>query len=333
MIDSIPEIVINNVDSACAHFAGNNASVMIRPGENRLFNYQKKICFIGDFFISSSYTSSGWGFEMESEVDGFMLSLPKSGLSEWATKKNEKINHTTGSVLVLDSQLITSGLFSMGTQNNTVFVPNHIFVEELSMLLGVPAIQRLKFHNNQVVDHEINALLNHLMASILLGATGAAPLLKAPLAVKNLRQALISTMLHVLPNNYSKFLLDDSTIIPPTPKMIKAAINFIVQNSSSPITLGDIARHSSVSIRALQLGFKKYRGMTPGEFIRGVRLENVKLALADPSNTLTYKELVLKSGFTNYYLFTKYFFQRYGVPPDKFREYSEKNQTPVSNFS
>lgn len=319
MIQSHPDIIINNADSACAHFADNNASVVIKAGENRLFNYRKKICFIGGFFVSSSYTSSGWGFDMRSEVDGFMLSLPKSGLSEWVVK-TEKLNHTNGSVLVLDSQLITSGSFSMGTQNNTVFIPNSILAEELSMLLGVPAIQRIKFRNHQAFNQEANALLDHLIASILLGTTGDAPLLIAPLAVKNLQQALITTMLHVLPNNYSRFLLDDSTIIPPTPKLIKSAINFIVQNSSCPITVSDIAKYSSVSVRALQLGFKKYRGMTPLEYIRGVRLENVKWALADPLNTFTPKDLALKFGFTNYYLFSKYFYQKYGVSPDKLKE-------------
>ena len=319
MIHSHSDIIINNADSACAHFASHNTSVVIKTGGNGLFNYRKKICFIGSFFVSSSYTSSGWGFDMMSESDGFIVSIPKSGLSEWVTN-TEKLNHTTGAVLVLDSQLVTSGKFSMGAQNNTVFVPNAVLAEELSMLLGFPAIQRIKFLNHQTFNQEASALLDHLMTSILLGTTGAAPLLTAPLAVKNLQHALITTLLHVLPNNYSKFLLDDSTIIPPTPKLIKSAINFIVQNSTCPITLNDIAKHSSVSIRALQLGFKKYRGMTPLEYIRGVRLENVNLALADPLNTFTSRELALKAGFTNYYLFSKYFYQRYGVSPDKVRE-------------
>lgn len=318
MIRSHSDIIINNADSACAHFASNNASVVIKTGDNGLFNYRKKICFIGSFFVSSSYSSSGWGFDMTSESDGFILSIPKSGLSEWVAN-SEKLNHTAGAVLVLDSQLVTSGKFSMGVQNNTVFVPNAVLAEELSMLLGVPAIHRIKFLNYQTFNKEANLLLDYLIASILMGTTGAAPLLKAPLAVKNLQQALITTMLHVLPNSYSKFLMDDSTIIPPTPRLIKSAIDFIVQNSACPITLSDIAKHSSVSVRSLQLGFKKYRGMTPLEFIRGVRLESVNLALLDPLNNFTPKELALKSGFTNYYLFSKYFYKKYGVSPDKVR--------------
>ncbi|WP_159440236.1 helix-turn-helix domain-containing protein [Pseudomonas marginalis] len=83
-----------------------------------------------------------------------------------------------------------------------------------------------------------------------------------------------------------------------------------------------------MSVRALQLGFKKYRGMTPLEYIRGVRLESVNLALSDPLNLMTPKELALKAGFTNYYLFSKYFYQRYGSSPDKIREHV-KLQSPV----
>lgn len=327
MIQSHSDINFNNTDSAWAHFAEHNSSVVIKAGDNGLFNYRKKICFIGSLFVSSSYTSSGWGFDMTSGSDGFMLSLPKCGLSEWVTK-TEKLNHTTGSVLVLDSQLIQSGKFSVGSQNTTVFVPSLMLAEELSMRLGFPANQRIIFKNSQTFNREGSALLSHLISSILLGTTGEAPLLTAPLAVKNLQQALITAMLHVLPNNYSRLLLDDSTIIPPTPKLIKSAISFIVQNSACPITLSDIAKHSSVSIRALQLGFKKYRGMTPLEYIRGVRLENVNLALSDPLNLMTPKELALKAGFTNYYLFSKYFYQRYGSSPDKIRE-RVKLQSPV----
>jgi AraC-like DNA-binding protein len=316
MICGHSDIIISDVDSAQAHFSANNSPANIRAGKNGLFSYRKKICFIGDFFVSASYTSSGWEFDMINEADGFILSLPECGLSEWVTK-TEKLNHTTGSVLVLDSRLITSGKFSMGTQNNTVFVPNDVLTEEISILLGVPATQRIKFQNNQYFNRETVALLYNIITSILLGATGSAPLLKAPLAIKNLQQALIVTMLHVLPNNYSRFLLDDSTIFPPTPKLIKSAISYIVQNSAKPITLGDIARHSGVSIRALQLGFKKYRGVTPLEYIRRVRLESVYHALTDPSNIFTPKELALKAGFTNFYLFSKYFHQKYGVLPDK----------------
>jgi AraC-like DNA-binding protein len=319
IISGYSDVSINNTDSACAHFSNNNASVIIKPGDNGLFSYRKKICFIGSFFVSSSYTPSGWGVELQSESDGFILSLPKSGLSEWTTKK-ETLKHTVGSVLILDAQRINSARFSMGTQNDTVFLPNKVIVEELSMLLGIPAVKRIEFQNKQVFNQETGAILNHVIHALLLGTTGSAPLLKAPLAVKNLKQALIAAMLHVLPNNYSKLLADDSTIITPTPKMIKSAINFIMDNSSSPITISDIAKNSSVSIRALQLGFRKFRGMTPLTYIRLVRLENVRSELADPLNGFAPKELALKAGFTNYYLFSKYFYKKYGESPERVKE-------------
>jgi transcriptional regulator GlxA family with amidase domain len=61
-----------------------------------------------------------------------------------------------------------------------------------------------------------------------------------------------------------------SSRLPPT---INRAIHFMHQHADEPITISDIARHSTVSVRTLQEGFQKHIGRSPLNVLRRIRLD------------------------------------------------------------
>lgn len=90
-------------------------------------------------------------------------------------------------------------------------------------------------------------------------------MINAPLALVNLQQAAAYMLLQNMPHNYSHVMVSQPPS--PAPRQIKRAVEFIQARLASPISLIDIAAHSSVSVRSLQFGFRKYKGMTPMEFL------------------------------------------------------------------
>ena len=72
-----------------------------------------------------------------------------------------------------------------------------------------------------------------------------------------------------------------------TPSTVRRAVAFIEANPDLEIGVVDVARAAHVSVRALQLAFRRHLGTTPMAHLRRVRLDRVHadLAAADPAET------------------------------------------------
>lgn len=72
-----------------------------------------------------------------------------------------------------------------------------------------------------------------------------------------------------------------------TPAAVRRAVAFMETNPDLEIGVADVARAAHVSVRALQLAFRRHLGTTPMAYLRRVRLDRVHAALAaaDPSTT------------------------------------------------
>nr|WP_244192348.1 AraC family transcriptional regulator [Pseudomonas rhodesiae] len=126
---------------------------------------------------------------------------------------------------------------------------------------------------------------------------------------------MITFVLYTLDNNYSCVLRDNNLVKPPTPHVIKRAAEYINDCASLSLTVSDIAVYAGISIRSLQNGFKKFEGITPIEFLRNVRLKRARHILRDTYSTSTPREVSVQCGFSNFYLFSKYYKQSYGESP------------------
>lgn len=72
-----------------------------------------------------------------------------------------------------------------------------------------------------------------------------------------------------------------------TPVTVRRAVAYIEANPDLEIGVADVARTAHVSVRALQLAFRRHLDTTPMAYLRRVRLDRVHadLAAADPSKT------------------------------------------------
>lgn len=104
--------------------------------------------------------------------------------------------------------------------------------------------------------------------------------------------------------------------------LIQKIINYIHENISDPDIKGEsIANHVGMSRMNLHRKLKALVGLSSGDFIRTVRLENAKKELLNTSKTIT--EITYDLGFSSPSYFYICFVKKFGMSPTEFRSQHE----------
>jgi AraC-like DNA-binding protein len=91
------------------------------------------------------------------------------------------------------------------------------------------------------------------------------------------------------------------------------AVRFIDEHAGSDLSMADIAAAANVSIRAVQLAFRRELGLTPLGYLRQVRLERAHRDLLDGGPTVT--AVSARWGFSSSSRFAVYYREAFGVLP------------------
>lgn len=138
-----------------------------------------------------------------------------------------------------------------------------------------------------------------------------------PLIASSAARLLVAAALAAFPSN----ALTDPTIEDRRdahPATLRRAIAFIDEHAHSDITTADVAAAAHVSIRALQLAFRRHLGTSPMVYLRRVRLDHAHqdLVAADPTCD-TVIAIAYRWGFHSSSRFAHYYQQAYGVTPSR----------------
>jgi AraC-like DNA-binding protein len=141
-------------------------------------------------------------------------------------------------------------------------------------------------------------------------------LLTQPLVGMPFVDSLVRGFLLAADHSHRSALMED--LKPVAPRVIRAAIDIIEAEAHLPLTLSSIAARSQVSVRSLQLGFRRHLGASPMSYLRDVRLRRAHQALleSDPS-AVTVSSVASEWGFTNLGRFAAVHAARYREPPAK----------------
>ena len=98
---------------------------------------------------------------------------------------------------------------------------------------------------------------------------------------------------------------------------VRSALRLIEDETSAAVNVGELARHVGVTVRALELGFRRALDETPHEYLRRVRLERAHrdLLAADPAEGATVTEIASRWGFFHTGRFATAYRAAYGVLP------------------
>ncbi|MGI5521325.1 helix-turn-helix transcriptional regulator [Micromonospora sp. CA-259024] len=136
-----------------------------------------------------------------------------------------------------------------------------------------------------------------------------------PLVIGNAARMLAAAALMVFPNtafteptNADRHDANTATL--------RRAIAFVEEHAGRDISAADIAGAAGVSLRAVQLAFRRHLGTTPMAYLRRIRLGRAHndLVRADPGRE-TVSAIASRWGFASHSRFTARYHASYGVPP------------------
>jgi AraC-like DNA-binding protein len=97
----------------------------------------------------------------------------------------------------------------------------------------------------------------------------------------------------------------------------RRAIAYMEQNLDADISVADIATAANVSIRAVQLAFRRHFDATPMQYLRKVRLHQVhrELLATDPASGATVTDIATRWGFYSLSRFATHYRRAFGEAP------------------
>lgn len=114
---------------------------------------------------------------------------------------------------------------------------------------------------------------------------------------------------------------DSSTIMTMNTHDSKSALMTLQEYVSSAnhrfLSLSEIEEFTGLTTRTLQLGFKKYFGITPTQWLRERNLEYARKLILDGYGSVSVTQAAMECGFTNFSLFAKYYREQFGELPSE----------------
>ncbi len=266
---------------------------------------------MGTSFVSISYSQSGWGYRTSNELDGFLITMPHSGFIQWRNR-NGTHRAERGAVVIADQREIHFANYAAGIHYTTVYISNADMVKQLSLILGYLPRSRVFFEKTISEQWKINSI-QKLVETILDFSEKSSFFVRK--VADSLKESLIGFFLCNFNSNYTLSILGPERSIMLTPHLINRAAEYMEASVDPHLTVCEVAAHTGLSVRSLQVGFKKFKNTTPIVFLREQRLEKARRMFGMKDNSLTPKEIAYACGFTNYQSFCKYYSLKYFVHP------------------
>jgi len=173
-------------------------------------------------------------------------------------------------------------------------------------------------HDLTVVNLDLAALTRSAGAGD--GSARAGARLRMP-STAPLTDAAGNYWRHVARHAGSVFGLSVETVRSPAgdvvlPGAVRRAVQFIDDHAAEPIGVAEVAEASRMSVRGLQLAFRRALDTTPTDYLRRARLSHARtqLTCATPDET-TVTDVALEWGFTNTSRFSRAYRGAYGESP------------------
>ncbi|WP_329258663.1 AraC family transcriptional regulator [Actinoallomurus sp. NBC_01490] len=133
--------------------------------------------------------------------------------------------------------------------------------------------------------------------------------------IRQLADHTLITVLLSFEHNHSDEIMRYAK--PSGPASVTAAVDLVTAETSAIHSVADLARHAGVSVRGLELGFRKALNVTPQAFLHQTRMAKARrdLVAADPGDGTTVTEVALRWGFGHTGRFAARYREIYGEMP------------------
>ena len=200
-----------------------------------------------------------------------------------------------------------------GTPQLVVYLPRAKVEKALRDLLHRDVTVPLIFHLGFDLDSARGRAWRALLEPLLLGAQGDRSDLH-PAVRAQVEDALVMSLVASQPSNYDEAIRRDVAL--PASTAIRRAMRRCEEPDAHLLTLSDLADAAGLSVRALQVGFRRYAAMSPMQYLRAARLRAVHDTLmSEPGQSVS--EAACRWGFSNPGRFSREYRSTFGELPSE----------------
>jgi AraC-like DNA-binding protein len=194
-------------------------------------------------------------------------------------------------------------------------IPRFSLESQLAALLGRPVADPIRFDLGFDLTsprgQSLVASVNHLRTEL----SRAGGIAQVPLVRAQLESYVLSQVLLVVPHEFRDQLSRPGDTV--RRRHVRAAMDYVDEHASEPITGPDVARAACVSMRALQAGFQEELGMSPMAYLRNVRLDRAHADLLSGPTDTSVSDVATRWGFTHLGRFADQYRRKFGVLPSE----------------
>jgi len=304
----------DSLDRAVAMYGSMSGAVRLREiSADGPFSYQLNHLSLGPIGLSSAANTAGLRVKVEGSSDNLLLSIPLGPASAESTIGQRTWSAESGKSGVLSAPWQDSEVRTRpGYQNILFAVSQQALQEALTTLTG--AQQRaLQFQSRFAFASAQTAPFMELLGYVFREAEGERPVFDAPGMAERLAEALLFRFL--LSQAHSPSALFSARSQHVEPRHVRRAAEYLDTHLQRTVTMAELGRVTGVTARALQLGFKKYRGCSPLTFARARRLERARLLLLTSDSAKNVTEVARLAGIEHLGRFSLSYRQRFGESP------------------
>lgn len=228
--------------------------------------------------------------------DDLTIRIVSSGGSLYSAGR-QTLAAVPGHALVLNTGLCHAAEYGRASVHTTFTVAGDEVARILQATFGRPATDRLSITANLDLNSPDGATVKRLMAAMATGCEGEAPLAAVSQAARPLRDALILLVLARCPNPYASWF--ETPVAAPAPWQIRRAVAFIDAYEAGALTVQEVAEAVGMGLRSLQEGFRRYKHVSPHDYIKQTRLARARSELLDPGSTRSIEAIARHWGFVN----------------------------------
>jgi AraC-like DNA-binding protein len=197
----------------------------------------------------------------------------------------------------------------------TVRLSKPAFNGYLSRELGVSVGRPLAFDAAGVENGPLPEAWRRLISHIARQAGSMPEIISNGRLQRHYAAMMMEMLLSHYASNYSELIAVPGNET--APWHVQQARAIIHDDFDDTLSIARIATRVGVSVRSLQNGFRRFLGITPVEYIRRHRLEQLHAALVRSEGGERITDLMLNCGIVDFGRYAQHYRQRYGCSPSE----------------
>lgn len=277
------------------------------------FEWSCQSLLTDQFQISRMQSNTGWSAHFHTGTNRLGLVLPREGSFE------ARVGRTTYKVDPNFAYLTAIGCNAQLMRKQAA-LSNDVIVWDTAYVMDLfPEIPSERFLQEFVLPVHIDLsqrfgrALKHLVSAMtLMGIEDEGT--PAPHALALLSEAILNLLYEHSPTSATRRSLRGSQDV--LPKHLKWAIAYMHAHLAQPLRMQDVAKACGISVRALEFGFKRFKSVSPAQYLRDLRMQAIRQQLQ--SGSVYSVSVVARSfGFSNPGRFAQAYKLRWGEFPSE----------------